>query len=216
MHLSCPVLSCPVCSYATLLTCAACLPWPSSKLGCCGSTYTNAPRAQEALQPVIGRDEHLRAAAEMATAGHTWRAHAGSFSYLSGTHYACDAANRATPARYWLWLVLLANNVKSATRAAERASCIRRGPINIRPGVDSAHAPIRILCFMALGSRLRVFGHRKVLLTNNHHDPYPLGRPLHHLQQFPRLPRKQVHRGEMGYSTTTSHNSSGIRWKVDS
>jgi len=56
------------------------------KLGCCGSTYTNAPRAPEALQSVIGRDEHLRAAAEMATAGHTWRAHASSISYLSGTH----------------------------------------------------------------------------------------------------------------------------------
>ena len=42
------------------------------------------PWASDVPDHVIGWDEHLRAAAELETTGHTWRAHASCHLYLSG------------------------------------------------------------------------------------------------------------------------------------
>jgi hypothetical protein len=53
------------------------------------------PWALEALRHVIGRDLHLRAAAELKTTGSHLAAHGSSISYLSGTRYPLDPANHA-------------------------------------------------------------------------------------------------------------------------
>lgn len=66
---------------------------PSRKLGCGGSCSTAPPWLWEAPAHVIGCDEHLRAAAGLETAGHTWRAHATCFLYLSGTRYHPPSSN---------------------------------------------------------------------------------------------------------------------------